>query len=179
MMTLGLLGGAGCLLFPPAQEFTLTGTNYIGQLYWAFGDVTDANDDLLSAISPVPGGNPVVRFRPSTTTAPGTWIGGNRTVGGVPGQLLTLQLRIWDIPFGNTYEEARQVQGQFGKSCVFSYTIPQSTKAPDLYYIDNFRGFSPLTICIPEPPTMVFGLAGAVGWLLFHRCKNSNPAGRL
>jgi hypothetical protein len=140
----------------------LTGTNYIGQLYWALGNVTDEN--LLSAMTPVPGGNPTVRFRPASTTAPGTWIGGNRTTGAAAGSLLTLQIRVWDIAFGNTWEQARG-QGQFGTSGLFGYTVPQPSDTPDKYFIENFRAFN----LVPEPSVIILGAIGAAAFLLRRR----------
>lgn len=146
----------------------ITGTNYIAQLYWTVGTVAD--DSVLSPMTAIPGGNAVVRFRPSNTTAPGVWIGGNRTLQSLPGQpllpgtVLTLQVRAWDFFQGATFEEAAG-RGLFGRSGLFSYTVPTPGDPPSAYYIENFRGFT----LVPEPSVIILGALGALAFLLRRR----------
>src|SRR5206468_3805586 len=113
-------------------------------------------------------------FRLSTTAFPGTWNPGGDPVrvlnGFLPGDILSLQVRVWDIHVGGGWEEAAMGFGQtqHGVSAIFSYTIPPSAGGPQTaYYMDNLRGF----MLVPEPSVIALAMIGAGGLLLLRRRK--------
>jgi hypothetical protein len=113
----------------------LVGTNYVAQLYYG-----------ASAGNLIPVSNAPARFRTMTTTAPGTWVGGIRTLSGFsPGDTVILQVRAWDVT-GFSH----------GESAPFEYVIPVAGSGVTNYYIENFRGFR-LSLChgsirVVQPP---------------------------
>jgi hypothetical protein len=122
----------------------LVGTNYIAQLY--YGATADA-------LTPHPD---VSRFRPPGTFPAGTWLGGTRTLNGVGGVGTTvfLQVKVWDILSGATFDQAQASGGPWGESTVFPYTQALSMPpAADDTSMKNFVGFS---LVLPRcPPTNV------------------------
>src|SRR5687768_13561318 len=98
----------------------LVGTNYAAQLYYG----TDPQS--LQAVTTAP-----ARFRVPTTTQPGTWAGGNRTLTGfAAGMTATLQVGIWDSNAGATLDQARAAGGFWGLSQPFTYTVPAPGSPP-------------------------------------------------
>ena len=101
--------GTGELMGTPAF-----GTNYQVQLY--YGASTSAEGGLISVT------NAPARLRIATTLIPGTWaLGGSRFLLGFDSQsgTVNLQVRVWDIAWGMTYEEALAnpaYDGLYGKS---------------------------------------------------------------
>jgi len=115
----------------------LVGTNYLAQLYYG------STPDALVAHTGAP-----ARFRIAATTLPGTWTGGNRTVVSPNPGAIVLQVRVWDIAAGATYEQASQnTTGlQYGKSEAFIYEPCGSPpRSPDCDKMVNFRGFTLVT----------------------------------
>jgi hypothetical protein len=141
----------------------LVGTNYVAQLYYG---PEGASADSLLPVTTSP-----AQFRATTTTIPGTWRGGYRTLAGLMlDQTATLQVRVWDSTVGASWEEAVAAGfggTQYGTSALFSYRIPV-TGSPQLYYIENFRGFT----LVPEPATAMLVLAGLFAWTLMRRKGN-------
>jgi len=121
----------------------LTGTNYAAQLYYGFN---------VSNLLPLP--DPPVRFRIHTTTAPGTWLGAIRTLPGVvPGTPIKLQVKVWDLRHGATFEEAAN-RGLFAfASLPFDYTPPVNALTPAEFYMENFR--SSMWLSCPMFPTPI------------------------
>jgi hypothetical protein len=139
------------------------GTNMQVQLY--YGASTDA------AASLVPLTASPARLRGSTSAGVGTWLGGTRTFQSAgPGAVLNMQVRVWDINFGTTYENA--TGGIKGTSGVFLYTVPQPTDPSGNFAMSNFGGF---TIdgggIIPEPTTFALAGLGAAAMLIYRRRK--------
>jgi len=137
----------------------LVGTNYVAQLYYG-----------PDAASLVPVTSAPARFRPPTTTAPGTWSGGNRTLSAfTAGMTATLQVAVWDSNFGLTFEQARAGGAFWGLTPTFTYTVPAAGSPPAAFYMENLRGF----VLIPEPSIIGLGLAGGLAMLLFRRRTSS------
>jgi hypothetical protein len=137
----------------------LVGTHHVAHLYYG----ADAN-----SLAPVTT-NPA-RFRniPNTDPLAGTWIGGTRTLTGfTPGDVVTLQVRVWDSTGGLTYDQARAVGLFWGVSQTFTYRIPAPGSLPSDYYIENFRSF----VLIPEPSVIALGAIGVVALLAIRRRK--------
>jgi hypothetical protein len=128
----------------------LVGTNWVAQLYYG------ADPCSLVAHTATP-----ARFRPPGTSVPGTWVGGLRSLSGfVPGDTLTLQVRVWDIAQFLNFETAVAEGGIFGVSLPFQYTIPSGSPPPppSAFFMENFRAFA-LTSDFPvnQAPTFTGG----------------------
>jgi hypothetical protein len=139
----------------------LVGTNYLVQLY--YGDPGSLEAQLVSVDSAPR------TFRQLTTSSPGTWIGATRTLNGfTAGQEVSLQVRVWDVATGSTWEQA-MIAGfantQYGASPVFSYFVPLASASPTYGQMDNFRSFS----LVPEPSVAILGALGLLGAWLWKR----------
>lgn len=149
----------------------LTGTNYVTALYW--GRTADAlNTFAVRAIGDETLDRATAPFRavdPSTSAA-GTFGGGIRYfTGAVTGDQLFLQVRVWDITKGATFEAVRALNDfqSWGESAVFNYTVAASTDATGLKMV-NMRAFA---LNVPEPSTIALGVLGLGSLLLFRRKK--------
>lgn len=146
----------------------LTGTNYVAALYW--GRSSDAlNTFAVRAVGDETLDRAVGAFRAvdPATSAAGTWSGGTRTfIGATTGDQLWLQVRVWDITKGATYDIARANGSLFGSSDPFQYTVAAPTDAAGLK-INNMRAFA----IVPEPSTIALGVLGLGSLLLFRRKK--------
>jgi len=136
----GEVNFANDMFTPPRLPFfpdlsPIVGTNYVAQLFYG------TNDFNLIAVT-----NPPAPFREPSTSLPGTWRGGMRTLVGIPpGTLVRLQVRIWDGLWGQTYEEAASNQFVLSFSSVFHYMTPPPGSDPEAYFMANFPGnFGPL-----------------------------------
>jgi hypothetical protein len=129
----------------------LVGTDYWAQLY--YGSQSTAVDSLTAV-------GPVARFRVPTTSVPGTWSGGTRTLTGIlPGQTARLQVRVYMSVLSDPEYPSRVV---LGASAPFDYTVPPDGSSPTAFFIENFRGFT----LVPEPPSIALAALGAlVLWL--------------
>ena len=134
--------------------------DYLAQLYYG------APGSLEPQLVPV--NAPPTAFR---SQLPGTWNGGIRTLDGFPlGQPMTLQVRVWDIAVGSTWEEA-VANGfgitQYGESQMFAYLHDPNDTTPWLGQMDNFRGFS----LVPEPSVVALSVivGGLLGFLVKQR----------
>jgi hypothetical protein len=146
------------------------GTNYQVQLY--YGASTASEGSLISVT------NAPARLRSETTSLPGTWfLGGFRYLLGFDSQsgTVNLQVRVWDIDWGLTYEAALanpSYDGLYGKSEVFQYLIPLTfTAPPDDFLMANFAGFD--IDVIPEPSSFALLALGAA-ILLRRRYRSAN-----
>lgn len=145
----------------------LVNSNYVAALYW--GRTADA----LNAFAVRAIGNEtldqawgVMRAVDPATSAAGTWAGGTRFfVGANTGDNLFLQVRVWDLTRGATYD---QVSDAFrGHSDVFPFLVPAATDATGLKP-NNLRAFA---VGVPEPSTIALGVLGLGSLLLFRRKK--------
>jgi hypothetical protein len=139
----------------------LTGTTFAAQLLYG----TDP-----ASLQPHP---TLVYFRAPTTSSPGTWSGGGRTLTGVGGVGTTifLQVRAWDSGTGRTlsYDQVRAQGGLFGSGDVFSY-VQRLSPVPDPVEdtkMVNFAGFS----LVPEPSVIGLGLIGIGALFILRRSK--------
>jgi len=146
----------------------LVGVNYAAALY--FGSSADSINNLatLNATdTSITGARGL--FRVATTLSPGTWSGGARTLLGTqPGELVFLQVRVWDISLFANYGLAVNAGGITGASDPFQYRISTSPTPPpsDLVML-NLRSFQ----VVPEPSTIALGVLGLGSLLLFRRKK--------
>ena len=135
----------------------LVGTNFVAQLYYGHPGSEEG--------SLIPVASPPAPFREATTSFPGTWRGGSRSLMGFynnggandPRQVF-LQVRVWDITLGPDYRTAFTSGNGFntGKSPLFIYFVPPAGAPPAAFLMSNFTGFS---IVIPEPSTyLLFSL---------------------
>jgi len=129
----------------------LVGTEFFAQLY--FGTRGTAAGSLTAV-----GG--LARFRVPTTSVPGTWSGGTRTLTGIlPGQTARLQIRLWTL--GGPSPDGGWSR-LLGASALFDYTVPLDGSSPTAFFMENFRGFT----LVPEPHSMALAALGALGlWI--------------
>jgi hypothetical protein len=143
-----------------------TGTNLQVQLYYGAS--------TADALSLIPVSSAAGRLRASTTTIPGVWsAGGDRTLNFAFGTLVNLQVRVWDLADGATWEAAlgnANRQGFSGTSGIFPYQIPATpADPPTAFVMSGFTGFS--IVAIPEPSTFALAGLGAAALLIFRRRK--------
>lgn len=146
----------------------LRGTNWAATIAFAPGTV--ANPAALTTYALNGAADGLSKFRVSTTSSPGTWSTGARTLPGVnPGETATLQIRVWDVALFPTWDAARLAPGAVtGASALFAYTVPAAgTVDATKYYMDNFRGF--VVTGIPEPSSFALLGLGAAAMLIFRR----------
>lgn len=136
-------------VFMPDGTTPAVGTNFLAQLY--YGAVGTAADSL-TAVTTGP-----ARFRPQGTDPAGTWIGGTRTLAGfTAGQTVLLQVRVTDA-----------TSPLFGRSTLFTYTIPAAGSPPAAFFMDNFQSFS----LVPEPSVIGLAMVGAGALFMLRRRK--------
>jgi hypothetical protein len=143
------------------MPLTLAFGTYVAQLYYG---APGAAESTLQPVS-----SPVSNFRAATTTNPGTWSGGTRTLTGfAEGAAVQLQVRVWNTADGTDYTTAfGKNNGLFtGKSNPFAYTVPAAGSPPAAYLMTGFQGFS---VAVPEPSVIVLGILGAGVFLLRRR----------
>lgn len=139
------------------------GANYVAQLFMVGADGREN------------AAGPAANFRAATTTQPGTWSGGPRTLTGVaPGTAVNLVVKVWDSNRFSSYEDAVRQSGEefrdgCGRSPVFSYTQRDPVLQPSDTYMVNFVGFEINTEVVPEPSVVWLTGLGLVGLLLFRR----------
>jgi hypothetical protein len=117
---------------PPDRRFyhgdgmtPLAGTNYVAQLYYG------SNVWTLQSHTTSPA--------PFSSSMPGTWLGGNRTLNGFPpGSLVTMAVKVWDSRYGSTPEEAARNGALCMGTHPFTYTVPPQGADPTNYYMYGF-----------------------------------------
>ena len=150
----------------------LVGTTFAAQLLYG-------NDP--ASLQPHP---TLAYFRAPTTSSPGTWSGGGRTLpagfGGV-GTTIWLRVVVWDSGQNRTvtFDQARASGAIWLEGSVFSYmqalsSPPNPTEDTKMH---NFLGISTLSPspfpCVPEPSVGLLLLpAAAVMWLLKRRARH-------
>jgi hypothetical protein len=146
----------------------LVGQNYAAALYWGTSAdsvnnlaVLNATDTSLTAARGL--------FRVATTSNPGTWAGGARTLLGTTlGQQVFLQVRVWDVVQFASYDLAKAGGGITGQSAAFAHTLSSSpTPPPSDLVMNGLRSFA----LVPEPSTIALGVLGLGSLLLFRRRK--------
>jgi len=139
----------------------VVGQNYVAQLYYG---VAGSAEGSLTAVASAP-----ALFRVATTSSPGTWSGGTRTLVGITaGQTAVLQVRVWDnVAFPAGYAAAVTGNGVRGASALFDYTVPAAGSPPAAFFMEAFRGFA----LVPEPSTIALGVLGLAGLLFIRRRK--------
>lgn len=147
-------------VYGPDMMTSLVGTNFVAQLL--YGTTADSLTPHTQTAF----------FRVATTTQPGTWSGGNRTLAGAGGVGTTifLQVRAWDAgPNRNiSYDEAFATGRLYGFSDVFSYSqVLSSPPASTDTQMLNFRSFS----LVPEPSVIGLGLIGIGALFMLRRRK--------
>jgi hypothetical protein len=154
----------------------LTGTTFAAQLLYG----TDP-----ASLQPHP---TLAYFREPTTSLPGTWVGGNRTLTGIAappgpgttGPTIWLQVVVWDSGAKRTvtFDQARATGALWTQGAPFSYT--QSLSSPpnptEDTKMQNFVSFSPLSTwpCVPEPTVALLTIP-LFGVLWFFRRAKSRP----
>jgi hypothetical protein len=143
----------------------LVGTNFHARLLYG----PDASSlQPATYVTPAP-------FRPITPglALAGTWTGGNRTLTGfMAGQIVTLQVQVWDAgpgPNFRTFEDARASGLLWCESAPFPYTIPAPGSFPTAFYMDNLRSFC----YIPEPSVVALGAVGFFAMVLLKNRRHS------
>src|SRR5262249_53197821 len=110
------------------------GTNYLVQLYYGASTASEAS---LTPVSEAP-----AHLRESTTIRPGIWFPREeRVLNGFTSGFALLQVRIWDVANGGTFEEAlaNNPGGVFGRSLPFIYQLPSpSAPLPTDFLMLNF-----------------------------------------
>jgi len=136
---------------------------YVAQLFYGPAGTTDMNS--LTAVAGT------ANFRATTTSLPGTWSGGSKTIPGFSlGQSCVLQVRVWDSSLAADWAAATAVgyTGLRGASDMFAFNFfassPPATTDDDMV---NFRGFN--IAAVPEPSTFALLGLGALGMLIFRR----------
>lgn len=146
----------------------LTGTNWAAQLWYGIGPGLRIEQLTLSA-------DPIALFPAAGTGTAGTWSGGIRALPGTTSgvnQIVTMDVRIWDITQFPTYLDAAVAgNAPHAASVSFNYTVPAADAPADAFVMYGFRGFG-FTCFVPEPSTdAIFALAGVLGWLFNKRGK--------
>jgi len=136
----------------------VTGTNIVAQLFYG------ASAGSLTPLSTIPR-----TFRLTTTTIPGTWNGATRTFQGFNiGDIVTLQVRVWDSTKGTDIASSQAGGGFAGQSDTFTYLVPPAGSPSFAYFTENLRAFA---ITVPEPSAVALGVLGVAGLLLIRRRK--------
>jgi len=147
---------------------TLAGTGFTVQLWWADGNVSDANSLQLATAG-------TSTFR--TGGAAGIWTGTTAILPGQPGGAgthVTAEVRVWDNQGGTILDWATAQQRAASSQL--------KTGTSGLFGIDNIGGGTATTpnlvnltsfslMQVPEPSTIALALAGGFG-LLFLRRRN-------
>jgi hypothetical protein len=131
----------------------LVGTQFKAQLYAGVDASSLAPADVSAA------------FRVPTTTSPGTWSGGTRTIPFTAGQAATLVVRVWDSSTGTTFENAT---GYKGSSDPFTYVVPPAGSPASAFYMEGLRAFA---VVVPEPGTFALAGLGILGLVMARRRK--------
>jgi hypothetical protein len=172
-VNIGTGAGANTQFIVTHTGVRIAGTDYLAQLFWANGDVTDENA-LAAAGTPI---------NPRTGGAAGVLPSGEIRLDTVtpPGGPVTLQLRAWSSVLGATESAAFAAwQSQapadaslYGRSALFSMDTANPLETPPPTPPSIGGVFPGLTVApVPEPSTIALGILGGVGALvLFRRRK--------
>jgi hypothetical protein len=138
----------------------VTGTNFSAVLLYG-----------ASASSLTPHPSPA-RFRVTTTSQPGTWNGGVRTLTGIPnipGTLVSMRVAVYDNVQFASYAAAAAAGGIYGLSPIFTYTVPTPPFGPTSFDMANFGAFG----IIPEPSVIALAAVGTFAlWMIKRRRSN-------
>lgn len=143
----------------PGSGAPVVGTNFVAVLLYGTSD-----DSLVAHTA-------TARFRVPTTTLPGTWQGGTRTLTGVPGTPglnVRLQVAVFDNAQFPNYAAALAGGGILGRSIAFDYTLPPQPPPPGSDSMVNFSSF----IAIPEPTIIGLAALGLVTLWIANRRRS-------
>ena len=156
---------------------TGVGTNFAVALFYAPG----ADQwSILSGGTMALGSNSLglAFLRPPTTVTPGVWrnppeVGNFRTLVGVlPGEIATLQVRVWDYAKYQTFAAA-YAAGAYSGSQPFNYMVPADGSPASAYYMEGLRAWAPTSLdpSCPEPSVLALVGVGVTGlaWRLRQR----------
>ncbi len=135
-------------------------------LYYAPGVQTD-----ILVFAPAGGGS--TTFRASTSSVPGSWFGGTRTLMGVRnGELASLFVVVWDSSLSTDPLSAAARTGIWGTSAIFQYSHPSSpTPAPSDFMPQNLSSF--VINPGPEPSTFALAALSFAALLVLHQRRRS------
>jgi PEP-CTERM motif-containing protein len=137
----------------------LVGTSWLADFYWAAGVVGDST--LLSAL-----GQPTT----FSTTQPGFFFGGQRTIPGVATGTITGQVRVWDSAAGPSWQFALGVVGALvGESILFQVNLPNG----DMSGLNGHPWHVFLANPVPEPSTLALAALGSTALLVLRRRPRS------
>lgn len=128
----------------------LVGTQFRAQLYFSGGQPVHFQ----------PMGAPASFGEPSNVL-PGTWIPAEVSLPLAPGVTVTLQVRVWDANFGETFETAEG--GYRGASDPFLFHVDRDFNIPAM---ENLQAFA---VTIPEPSAVAFICLGITGFITVGR----------
>jgi hypothetical protein len=155
--------GLGRLVLDAPGGVGLGGSQYVAELY--YGSSAGSLSPLTASIS---------RFRATSSPSKGKWLasGINAPNDYVPlpgidfGGNAFLQVKVWDLTAGATYETAGS--GKTGASQVFAYTVPAAgDTTASHFFMEGMQGFA----LVPEPSAIALGVLGVAGLLLIRRRK--------
>lgn len=119
----------------------LLGTQYVAQIIYG-GNAQSLTHEL----------GPLMPFRASTTSSPGTWNPGANPIrtleGFTTGQTVWMQVRVWDSSMAATWEASEGTSPR-GESQPYAYIVGANDRPAELLMV-NFTGFR-LT---PRPPVL-------------------------
>lgn len=153
-------------VFSPARVLTLptgtlvAGTNFSAVLLYGMSD-----SSLTAHTQPA-------RFRVTTTSQPGTWSGGVRTLHGianVPGTIVRLQVAVFVNSQYPNFDAARAAGAAWARP-PFDYIVPTPPLGPTALDMVNFQGgiLEPLPP-IPEPSVVGLLVLGALALVINRR----------
>jgi hypothetical protein len=154
--------GPGCVfrIFPDSTT-PASGSSWMADLYWASGTVTDSTT-LAALNAPAP-------F--DTGAQAGYFTGGQRTIPGeATGNVITVQVRVWNTAGGNfaTWAAAQAAGGFIGESILTQITLGGPPGTPP--YMTGLNG-TKVFVLIPEPSGIALAGLGLVGMTVFRRRK--------
>ncbi len=131
-------------------------------LLYAPTTVTDLTKFSLATMAKYP------TFKGSTSTTAGSWFSETATLNGfVYKDVVNLAAVVWDTKFAASPLDAAAVQGLYGTSSIFTYSVAGGLDDVFKYLPQNLRSFS--VGMVPEPTSFALLGLGAAAMLIFRR----------